>query len=252
MLLELKTSVVYGPVASRRLGRSLGINVLPPGQKVCSFNCAYCQYGWTDPRSLTAGPSSGFPIAAEVRRCLEAALQALPSPPAYVTFSGHGEATLHPRFGELVDVVTEVRDRQSPSSRTAILSNSSTVRDPDVRASLGRLDVRIMKLDAGREATFRRFNGPLEELTLADIVEGLRLLPDVTIQTLFAAGRDGNADEAKVAAWLERLAEINPSFVQIYTLARSAPSDHLAPVGRGELLHIRDRVRAAGILAEVF
>ena len=129
MLLPLKDGFVYGPVRSRRLGASLGINVLPPGQKVCNFDCLYCQYGWTEPEPLGEAAEIAFPAAESILIAVGKALLALPEPPAYLTFSGHGEATLHPELGELVDGVIVMRDRLAPGARTAILSNSTRVCD---------------------------------------------------------------------------------------------------------------------------
>ncbi|HVP37781.1 MAG TPA: radical SAM protein [Candidatus Saccharimonadales bacterium] len=250
MLLEPKRGITYGPVRSRRLGRSLGINVLPPGRKVCNFNCRYCQYGWTDP-AAAASPAD-FPPVPAVLDAVGRALEELPEPPAYLTFSGNGEPTLHPGFPELVDGVRELRDRLAPDARTAILSNSSRAGDPRVRAALARLDVRIMKLDAGTPACFHRYNGPAAGLALDALVQGLRELPDVTLQSLFTAGPAGNLEPRETAAWLAAVAAIRPREVQIYTLDRGAPCDRIAPAAPGDLAQLRDRLRALGVPATAF
>jgi wyosine [tRNA(Phe)-imidazoG37] synthetase (radical SAM superfamily) len=249
-LLALKGGFAYGPVSSRRLGRSLGINALPPGCKTCSFDCAYCQYGWTNPAA--AFSRADFPTVAAVLAAVEDALAQLDEPPAYLTFSGHGEPTLHPELGALVDGVIALRDRLVPQTRTAILSNSSRVHDPAVRAALVRLDQRIMKLDAGTESTFRRFNRPVEGVTLDATVTGLRQLADVTIQSLFAAGPDGNTEPAEIDAWVGRVITIAPQAVQIYTLARGYPSHAIAPATPELLTEIAARVKARGIPAREF
>jgi wyosine [tRNA(Phe)-imidazoG37] synthetase (radical SAM superfamily) len=252
MLLPLQRGIIYGPVQSRRLGRSLGINVLPTGRKVCNFDCRYCQYGWTDRAALAAMTESEYPAVTEVLEALSSALGALPEPPHYLTFSGNGEATLHPRFGEIIGGVNAIRDRHAPKARTAILSNSARAMDRDIREALMRLDVRIMKLDCGTEARFARLNRPVGGITLEAITEGLRALPDTTLQTLLVGGPYGNLDDAETRAWLERVKRIRPRRVQLYTLDRKAPDQDLVPATREQLEEIRARVMELGFEAEVF
>jgi wyosine [tRNA(Phe)-imidazoG37] synthetase (radical SAM superfamily) len=252
MLLSLQRGITYGPVLSRRLGRSLGINLLPAKRKVCNFNCRYCQYGWTDPSLLAATTAADFPTVAEVLDAVAVTLGALAAPPAYLTFSGNGEPTLHPLFGELVDGITGLRDRLAPRARTAILSNASRAVEPEIRQALSRLDARIMKLDAGTEAGFRRYNDPVGGLTLAAVVEGLRALPDTTLQTLLTSGPSGNLDAAELDAWLELVVSIRPRAVQLYTLDRGAPCEQLVPATREQLAGVRARLGALGVAAEVF
>jgi wyosine [tRNA(Phe)-imidazoG37] synthetase (radical SAM superfamily) len=252
MLLSPQSGITYGPVRSRRLGRSLGINILPAGRKVCNFDCRYCQYGWTDRLAAASTAASDYPGVSKILAAVSAALQGLTTPPDYITFSGNGEPTLHPFFPDLVEGINELRDRFAPRARTAILSNSSRVSDAAIRGALARLDVRIMKLDAGTEECFRRYNRPIGELTLEAIVRGLRILPDTTLQTLFTGGSHGNMDGAEVHAWLTRVAAIRPRGVQIYTLDRDAPCADLVHATRRELEAVRTRVAALGVEAEVF
>lgn len=192
MLLELQQTIIYGPVRSRRLGRSLGINVLPARRKVCSFNCVYCQYGWEESVGRADIEASTFPAVEEIERAVKAALAGIDPPPAYVTFSGNGEASLHPDFTDLVERITHLRDRLAPAAQTAILSNSSTASDPEVRQALSRLDVRIMKLDVGCPQDLTAYNRPAATVELETILDGLTSLKDVTIQTLFSTGPMGN------------------------------------------------------------
>ncbi|MCU0291109.1 MAG: hypothetical protein MUF10_03845 [Thermoanaerobaculaceae bacterium] len=250
MLLELKKGCVYGPVSSRRLGRSLGINVLPAARKVCTFDCQYCQYGWTRRDCLAS--ADGFAAVATVLCEVEATLRRLPDPPAFLTFSGNGEPTLHPAFPRLVDSVIALRDRVAPTARTAILSNSTRVGDPAVRAALRRLDARIMKLDAGSQAALDGFNQPLEPLAIDELVEGLGDLGEVTLQALFAGGPAGNHGPDHIAAWLTCVERIRPVAVQVYTLDRDVPSRHLAPVPRPDLDAIAAALEARGLAATAF
>jgi wyosine [tRNA(Phe)-imidazoG37] synthetase (radical SAM superfamily) len=252
MLLQLKHEITYGPVQSRRLGCSLGINLLGSAAKACTFDCAYCQYGWTavDPASETA--RAGLPTVTEVLDAVENCLNSLAQPPAYLTFSGNGEPTLHPCFGEIVEGVRALRDRLAPGVPTVVLSNSSRLYDPGVRAALMRLDLRIMKLDTGNEETFRRFNRPLRGISLAHVLDGLRALRSFTVQTLFADGPDGNTHPRDIRDWVDAVVDLAPEGVQLYTLDRGYPSERIGPVGARLLETIRARMLDLGVHAEVF
>lgn len=252
MLLRLQKGIVYGPVLSRRLGVSLGINLLPVTKKTCTFDCTYCQYGWTDQQVLRGEKPTTFPEVSIVREAVREALTRLREPPAYITFSGNGEPTLHPDFPRLVDEINTLRGQHAPLARTAILSNSTTAYRPGVQGALTRLDHRIMKLDAGTETTFRRFNRPAPGLVLDQIVEGLAALPRVTIQALFAGGPEGNADPGEIEAWLALLSRISPLLVQIYTLDRDVPGSGIEDLPPSVLEAIAAQVRQLGFPAEVF
>ena len=251
-MLELKKGITYGPVRSRRLGASLGINLLPPGGKLCTFDCLYCQYGWSDTTLPGTIPTEAFPTVERVLFAVEDAVFALPEPPAYLTFSGNGEPTLHPEFPSIVEGLIPLRDRIAPGARTAILSNSTTVMDKRNRAALAKLDVRMMKLDAGSQSTLVRFNRPAPNVRLMDILEGLRSLGDVTIQCLFAGGAEGNMGEPDVEAWLAAVASIKPMAVQVYTLARDTPSRNISPASRQALEGICEKLLARGIAAQAY
>jgi wyosine [tRNA(Phe)-imidazoG37] synthetase (radical SAM superfamily) len=259
MLLGLKRSIIYGPVNSRRLGFSLGINVLPFGEKTCPFDCLYCQYGWTGVHLAEAGGRNlHFPAANDVRGCLAQALRDLaggPLWPAYLTFSGNGEPTLHPEFSRLVDTVKAVRNEFIPEAKTAILSNSALVMRSPVRDALLKLDHRIMKLDCGSASIFKRFNRPCRGIHLDDITEGLAELAGrapLIIQTMFCSGKSGNFKPRNIRAWMQRLRYVHPSFVQIYSLDRPFPAPGLVPVPHGLLDRVRIRCEGEGIRAGIF
>jgi wyosine [tRNA(Phe)-imidazoG37] synthetase (radical SAM superfamily) len=247
--IPLQTGLVYGPLASRRLGRSLGVNLLPENRKICNFNCPYCQYGWT-PAGTLAGPLD-WPAPIAVARAVEAALGGDPAIDS-ITLAGNGEPTLHPGFGEVVERLRAVRDRLAPAARIAVLSNSSTVGRPGVIAALRRLDGRYMKLDAGDEATMRRVNGT--RLDAEGIVSGLSRLDDVVLQAMFVRGPSGvdNTTPAALQPWLDAVIRIRPSAVHVYSLDRPAASIRLERVPRATLEQITERVGRAGIKAEVF
>jgi wyosine [tRNA(Phe)-imidazoG37] synthetase (radical SAM superfamily) len=254
MLLDLQDGIIYGPVRSRRLGRSLGINILPAGRKVCSFDCLYCQYGFSQGKTREEAGKEGhvLPTVSEVLGAVERAVLTLYPPASYLTFSGNGEATLHPGFKEIVLGLREIRDRLCPSSKTAILSNSTTVNDPLIREALALLDVRIMKLDAGTEEMFAHYNRPAKGITLEDTVAGLAVLKNVTIQSLFTKGGEGNFTPEHLNAWVEQIKKISPLFVQLYTLDRESPTTSLIPVDKSELLHIQSLLERENIASGVF
>lgn len=237
----LQQGVLYGPVQSRRLGRSLGLNILPDEIKVCSMDCGYCQYSWTGILSMHPAQYAGFlPSRAEVAGALEKMLKRLRSagtPPDTLTFSGNGEATLHPDFAAIAGDVVALRDAYAPACRTAILTNSTTVHRPEIRQALLLLDDPILKLDAGREETFLRLNRPAKGVTFDGIVQGLRAMGNSAIlQSLFVRGAVDNSTGDEVEAWASLVASINPRQVQIYTLDRGPADLGMLPVD-GERLH---------------
>jgi wyosine [tRNA(Phe)-imidazoG37] synthetase (radical SAM superfamily) len=250
-LLPLWSDIVYGPVSSRRLGRSLGLNVMPPGGKTCTFNCIYCQYGWTTARSA---PVDAWPAPAQVATALSAALRTLAgASPDRITLAGHGEPTLHPAFGDVVDAIHAVRNREAPAAALAVLSNGTRVHEAGVHAALLRLDECYVKLDAGNADTLRRVNA--SDFPLDRLVAGLESLPGVTVQSLFVddpRGRCGNADPASREAWLQLVARIRPRQVHLYTVARAPALARLRPVPRAVLDDLASRLRATGIRADVF
>jgi len=253
-LLKLQSALVYGPVSSRRLGRSLGLNILPFGYKLCSFNCVYCQYGWTGTHTLDGrAHRADLPTPEEVGAALREFLSRLAgagAPPAYITFSGNGEPTLHPEFGRIVDVVLALRDELAPAAKVAILSNSTTVGDEAVRRALDKLDVRIMKLDCVDSDIFSSYNRPCRGVDVKAIVEGLKKLGGFTLQTLFT---DMNSGDESVARWLETVGYLKPQEVQVYTLDRSAPLAELKPVSKQRLQDIMRRVETeAGVSATAY
>jgi wyosine [tRNA(Phe)-imidazoG37] synthetase (radical SAM superfamily) len=247
----LQAGLVYGPVRSRRLGISLGVNVLPDGAKVCTFNCAYCQYGWThapkEARALT-----GWPEPVRIAEAVETALGCTARVDR-ITLAGNGEPTLHPRFGEIVERLRDVRARVAPKARLAVLSNASTAAEPLVAAALVRLDDCHMKLDAGDAATLKAVNGVAVDPEAT--VEALSQLGGVTLQALFVRDPEGRVDNTTaraLAAWLGAVRRVRPVGVQLYSLDRTPALPRLEVVPRPELAAIAARVEAMGIPARVF
>lgn len=247
-LLPLQKGIIYGPVRSRRLGLSLGINLLPTTRKVCSFNCVYCQYGITREPVSGLAPEDDLPTPEEVERALRKALSETEAP-QFITFSGNGEPTLHPNFPEIAERVKRVRDLVSPSSKIALLSNSTGLLIPGVRETIEELiELPIMKLDAGEEETFRAIARPGPGLSLARILEGLHALgKPFTIQTLFVQGAVDNSRGPALDAWMARIRELVPSSVQIYSIDRPFPTRGLEIVPPERLEEIaRDTNKKTG------
>ncbi|MGH7828752.1 MAG: radical SAM protein, partial [Candidatus Binatia bacterium] len=170
-----------------------------------------------------------------------------------ITLSGNGEPTLHPDLSEIVDKAKELRDRYFPETPLGILSNSSTVTNKEVREALDRLDLRMMKLDAGSEELVHQLNGPAAPFYIGEIVAGLKQLKDVIIQSLFVQGRVSNSDPDSIALWVERVREIRPTVVHIYTLDRIPADKRLEKVNTATLQWIAGQVRwQAGTDAEVY
>jgi len=254
-ILAIKKDIIYGPVNSRRLGASLGINLFPGREKLCSFDCLYCQYGWTS-RHVLDGISAGeYPGADETGETLERALSNPAVEPAWLTLSGNGEASLHPAFAGIVERIISVRDRMAPSAKTAILSNSTTVGNEAVRGVLARLDRPIMKLDCAMEELFLSYNRPCEGVKLSAVLDGLTELSaikPVTIQILLTAGKGGNYTEQNTAALRMALQRIKPESVQLYTLHRGYPSAEIEPLGGRELALFCSDLASDGLNAQVF
>jgi wyosine [tRNA(Phe)-imidazoG37] synthetase (radical SAM superfamily) len=244
--MNLQRGIVYGPVASRRFGRSLGVNLAPAGRKTCNYNCAYCQYGWT------AFPARGeFPRPSEVIDAVDQALACDPEVDA-VTLAGNGEPTLHPAFAPIAEGLYHVRRRRAPKAKLVLLSNGSTLGRLDVVYSLGRFDAPCMKLDAGDATTFRLMNAA--SIPLSRLIADLRHVGHLTLQSMFVNDRERTVDNTTpyaVDAWLDAVNRIRPEAVDVYTLARPPARGTLLAAPRATLDRIATRVVSLGIPARV-
>jgi hypothetical protein len=227
--------IVNGPVRSRRLGLSLGLNIIPPGSKLCTFDCPYCECGFNTPKAEGAK----WPSPDVVADALDKTLTLSGLRPDWVTFAGNGEPTMHPRFPLVVQRVIETRDRVAPTVRLGILSNGLAAGKPAIRDALNRLDARMMKLDPGPVA---RVNGVSYDREL--LVANYRGLTDVIVQAMIVDGPDFRASsEESIAPWLDSLARIAPRAVHLYSLDRTPADRSLKTVARDRLLEIADRAR---------
>ena len=249
--IPLWSGIIYGPIRSRRLGRSLGLNASPISYKLCSFNCVYCQFGWTAVCTTdTAARLGDFPTPDDFGKELERALHGLKAVDN-ITFSGNGEPTLHPQFEELVDIAIQLKDEYFPKAGLGVLSNSSTVSVERVRKALAKLDFRIMKLDAGELETFRRINRPCMGVDYRTILNGLKSLEKVTLQTMFVDGTTQNTGDREVREWIKVVGEIQPMKAQIYSLHRPPAETSLREVPADRLRGIAARTgKATGVAVE--
>jgi wyosine [tRNA(Phe)-imidazoG37] synthetase (radical SAM superfamily) len=250
--------VVFGPVRSRRLGLSLGINLLPLHSKYCSFNCIYCECGWTPVKRSEPGE---LPSRAMVAEALEKSLKELVEEeylPDALTYAGNGEPTIHPDFAGIVDDTIRLRDLYVPKAKVTVLSNASKVNDPVVFNALLKLDNNIQKLDAGNDELFRLINNPVDPADLEKLTEGLASFNGtVIIQSMFLRGKVrgttvDNTTQEEVEAWISRLKRIRPSSVMIYPIARATPVHDLSRITQAELEKIAGQVKAQGIEATVY
>jgi wyosine [tRNA(Phe)-imidazoG37] synthetase (radical SAM superfamily) len=214
-VLPLETGIVYGPIRSRRLGLSLGVNLLPTRYKRCSFDCVYCHYGRTDVKSLSAD-ARDLPWSREVLRAVEAALRKVPHVDT-ITFSGNGEPTLHPAFAKIAAEVRELRDAQAADVKLALFSNATTVHLERVRQALELFDLPMLKLDAGDPDTLAAINRPAPEVRWDDILDGLSQVPNLVVQSVLIGGEVNNVRGAAFEAWVDTLAKLKPSRVQVYS-----------------------------------
>ncbi|MBU1369294.1 MAG: radical SAM protein [Bacteroidetes bacterium] len=250
--------MIFGPVQSRRLGVSLGINLLPLHDKNCNFNCIYCECGWTKTRQAI---KQDLPVSADLLIALEQKLQELSGTewqPESITFAGNGEPTMHPDFVEILTETVELKHQYAPKAVVSVLSNGSMLHKPEIFEALKLADNNILKLDGGTEDTIRRINMPLKAFRLNEFIQQLsRFNGNLTIQTLFVRGFIGkdyvdNTKAGEVAAWIKLLKLIHPKMVMIYTIERETALEGLERIPKHELDLIVKQVRENGLQADVF
>lgn len=254
-VLALQPAIIYGPVQSRRLGRSLGINLLPTSEKICSLNCSYCQYGWTDtvlPDSNGYGYHSLFPSPQSVILAVRDVLK-YDHHFDFITFSGNGEPTLHPYFPQIVKMVLELKNTYRSDIQLALLSNSTTAIDPRIHHAFECIDLPIMKLDVGNERAFKRLNRGKRPVTYQRVIDGLTSLKRYVIQTMFVKGRVSNSTDAEVESWIQQLQQLRPEWVQVYSLDRGTADQRLQKVELPHLKEIAQRAQTrTGLTVEVY
>lgn len=249
-------SPIFGPVHSRRLGVSLGINLLPADGKVCTFDCIYCECGFNaDHRS-----KQPLPTREKVRSALEARLRDMQQngpTPDVLTFAGNGEPTAHPCFPEIIEDTLALRDKYFPNAKVSVLSNSTFIHRPAVFEALNKIDNNILKLDTVDEEYIRVLDRPTGHYSIREIIEGMKAFKgNCIIQTMFLKGsykgQDmDNTSDKFVLPWLEAVKEIAPRQVMIYTIDRETPDHDLQKATREELDRIAKRIRETSIPVSV-
>ena len=241
-------SPIFGPIHSRRLGISLGINLQPADGKVCSFDCIYCECGFNEDHR----PTLPRPTREEVAAKLEAKLKDMQREgqlPDVLTFAGNGEPTGHPHFAEIIDDTIRLRDQYCPDAKVSVLSNSTFIHRQQVHDALMRVDNNILKLDTVDADYINRVDRPAGNYDVNLIIERLKAFNGhVIIQTMFMkGGAYDNTGEEYVGPWLEAVKDIAPQQVMVYTIDRETPMKELEKATHEELDAIRDRVIAMGI-----
>lgn len=249
---------IFGPIHSRRLGTSLGVNLTPNDGKICTFDCLYCEAGFNAQGSGT----TGMPDRATVARLLEeklAAMSAEGSTLDVITFSGNGEPTVHPEFEGVVDDTLRLRDKYFPDAKVSVLSNTTLAGKPDVARALRRVDNNILKLDSAVDSTMQLIDRPgrgsgLKVSELIDTISSFG--QQCIVQTMMLRGEHegtkiDNTTDAEIEALIDAYRRINPREVMLYSIDRKTPAEHLSKVSLDELEQIAERIRRAGIPVQV-
>ena len=248
-------SPIFGPIHSRRLGISLGINLLPSDGKFCTFDCIYCECGYNKDHR----PTRKLPTREEVREALESRLKKMQEEgviPNVLTFAGNGEPTAHPHFPEIIEDTLELRNKYFPDAKVSVLSNSTFIHKPEVFAALNKVDNNILKLDTVNEEYIRMVDRPTGHYDVQRIIEGMKAFKgNLIVQTMFMKGttEDGrsvdNTTDDFVMEWIKVVKEIAPRQVMIYTIDRETPDQLLQKATHEELDRIVSLLQEAGLYA---
>jgi wyosine [tRNA(Phe)-imidazoG37] synthetase (radical SAM superfamily) len=249
--------IIFGPVRSRRLGISLGVNLLPNNSKICNFNCIYCECGWT----LGKQPDyTKFHSRKNIETALVSRLEIMKKnnePVDTITFAGNGEPTMHPDFEEIISDTIYARNRFYPKSRVAVLSNSTLIHKDSVFNALQKVDDAIMKIDSAFSETINILNQPTGHYDIKKTIENLKKFKGKFIlQTMFVKGEYNghvinNTTDLELNAWLKIIPEINPRLIMIYTIARDTPVQNLEKIPLPELDRIADKIIKLGYKVQV-
>lgn len=249
-------SPIFGPVHSRRLGISLGINLMPGDGKVCTFDCVYCECGF----NKDFRPKSPRPTKEEVSKALESKLCEMEKEgqlPDVLTFAGNGEPTCHPDFPAIVDEVLALRDKYCPAAKVSVLSNSTMIGRKEVFDALCRLDNNILKLDTVDADYIRRVDRPVIRYDVDELIERMKDFKGrLIVQTMFMNGESEGADVSNVSdryvlPWMEAVCAIAPKEVMIYTIDRETPDHDLRKATHEQLDRIAEMLRARGVVVQV-
>ncbi len=253
----LFSEIIFGPIRSRRLGISLGINLLPDNNKWCNFDCIYCECGWND---QNPAQTKHLPSRGAVRKALEKKLLEMTQRgeiPDVITFAGNGEPTMHHEFAAIVDDTLALRDKYVPSAKVSVLSNGSMIDRRSVIEALKRVDNNILKFDSAIMETVRAVNQPVKEIDPDAFAEQMKVFEGKQIiQTMFLRGSwkgsaYDNTQPRELDAWEAWIVKVRPASVMIYSLDRDTPADGLQKISAAELEEIAIRIRRHGIPVSV-
>jgi len=253
----LFNEIIFGPVQSRRLGISLGINLLPLNSKLCNFNCLYCECGLSNDFDTEKGNLfSAVQIITELEKTLRS-FHDNGKPIDTITFAGNGEPTLHPEFSIIIDDTISLRDKWFPQAKIAVLSNATLIGKQSVQKALMKVDFNILKLDSAFEETIKIVNCPVGNFSIRKLVADLKLFTEnLTIQTLFLRGNYNgscfdNSSEHEVDGLLALYKELQPKLVMIYTFARETPVNSLEKIGQARLEEIAAKIKKLGLQVQI-
>lgn len=253
----LFNEIIFGPVQSRRLGTSLGINLLPLNSKLCNFNCLYCECGLSDDVRAEKGyVFDSQKIKSELEKSLKS-FQNSGKTIDTITFAGNGEPTLHPEFSTIIEDTVSLRNLWYPHTKIAVLSNATLIGISEIQEALMKVDYNILKLDSAFEETIRRINCPSSNFSIHKLISDLKLFTEnLTIQTLFLRGNQNgfyfdNSNDTEVEELVKVYDELRPKLVMIYTIARETPIKNLEKIDLKRLKEIATRVESLGLPVQI-
>ena len=223
--------IIFGPVKSRRLGVSLGVNLLPNDSKVCNYNCIYCECGWSDYTEKRA-----LPKAVDVKLALDNFLSKAKkenNPPDVITFAGNGEPTLHPEFVQIINDTIELRDKYFPQIKIVVLTNATNLHKPEISSALKKIEMPILKIDTMIQKDYEFLNRPHQNVKIKDIADAIiKNFKNPIIQTMFVKANTpernfDNTTQESLKKYFEILRKIEPSLVMVYTISRATPMQGL-------------------------
>ena len=246
-------NIIFGPVSSRRLGKSLGINLLPNNQKICNFNCVYCECGWSENINSEKVKFHKREEISDALRSRLIQLKASNNVPDVITFAGNGEPTMHPNFEDIINDAIQIRNEVAPQIQIAVLSNATLIHKPGVFMALNKIDQNILKIDSAIPETIEKINQPKGKINLKDLIQNMKAFKgNLIIQTLFLRGETdeveiNNTTQKEIEAWLKLIKEVKPSKVMIYTFHRETSAQGLTRIPENELQQISEKVMKLGI-----
>ena len=248
----VRETLVFGPIHSRRLGSSLGINLLPENGKLCNFDCIYCECGW----NADGRDDRRLPTEAELRAALESKLATCVewgTPIDSITFSGDGEPTINPEFPAIIDTTLELRDKYYPSAKVSVLSNATRVHVPAVFEALRKVDNPIMKIDAATMAGIREVNRPVPGYSLKRVIEALKgFHGDFVLQTMFLESPSfRTSDPDNLSRWMDIVRELKPREIMVYTIDRATPMQGLKAVSAERMAELVAPLVAEGFKIQI-